>query len=231
MARISAAVRAIFFDAVGTLLHPEPPAAEVYAAVGRRLGSRRTPADVAARFAAAFQREEEFDRRHGLRTSEERETRRWRNIVAFALDDAARPEQCFQELFEHFARPESWRCPPEAAGVLNHLHQRGYTLGLASNYDGRLRRVLAGRPELERLRHLVISAEVGWRKPAAEFFQALTRVAGGPADAVLYVGDDLDNDYHAARAAGMQAVLFDPRGRVPTADDRIARLDELLHNR
>lgn len=231
MPEISGEVRAIFFDAVGTLLHPEPPAAEVYAAVGRRHGSRRSPADVADRFAVAFQREEEFDRRHGLRTSEERETARWRNIVAFVLDDAAEPEQCFHELFEHFARPESWRCPPEAAGVLNHLHQRGYTLGLASNYDGRLRRVLAGRPELERLRLVVISSEVGWRKPAAEFFQALTRVAGCPAHALLYLGDEPENDYHAARAAGLHAILVDPRGRAPTAHDRIARLDELLHNR
>ena len=32
--------RAVFFDAVGTLLHPDPSAAEVYAGVGRRYGSR-----------------------------------------------------------------------------------------------------------------------------------------------------------------------------------------------
>ena len=29
-------VRAVAFDAVGTLIYPEPPVAQVYAAVGRR---------------------------------------------------------------------------------------------------------------------------------------------------------------------------------------------------
>ena len=37
---IQAGVRAVFFDAVGTMIHPDPPAATVYARVGRRFGSR-----------------------------------------------------------------------------------------------------------------------------------------------------------------------------------------------
>src|SRR5207302_1039003 len=51
-----AEVRAVFFDAVGTLIHPEPPAGAVYAEVGRRHGSRLTAAEIARRFAAAFRR-------------------------------------------------------------------------------------------------------------------------------------------------------------------------------
>ena len=49
-------VRAVFFDAVGTLIHPQPSAAAVYAAVGRRFGTRRTEEEIAARFPTAFAR-------------------------------------------------------------------------------------------------------------------------------------------------------------------------------
>src|SRR5437660_2707613 len=56
-ARIPPVVRAVFFDAVGTLLHPEPPAGAVYAVLGRRFGSRLDPGAVAGRFRTAFRRQ------------------------------------------------------------------------------------------------------------------------------------------------------------------------------
>jgi putative hydrolase of the HAD superfamily len=200
-------VRAVFFDAVGTLIHPEPSAAAVYAAMARSLGSRLTEAGISARFRTAFARQEALDRADGWRTSEERERRRWRQIVAEVLPDVCDGERCFRELFTHFGRPQAWRCDPEAAGVLAELDRRGYVLGMASNYDARLHAVAAGFPELRPLRHVVISSEVGWRKPAPEFFRAIcARLGLAPAE-VLYVGDDRANDYEGARAAGLRAVL------------------------
>jgi putative hydrolase of the HAD superfamily len=201
-------VRAVFFDAVGTLIHPEPSAATVYAAVARSLGSRLTEAEIAARFRAAFEREEAFDLANGLRTSEERERRRWRHVVAAVLPDVCDGERCFAELFAHFARPDAWRCEPQAAAVLAELGRRGYVLGMASNYDSRLRSVVAGLPELRPLRHLVISSEVGWRKPAPEFFAALCERTGLSPAEILVVGDDRVNDYDGATAAGLRAVLI-----------------------
>jgi putative hydrolase of the HAD superfamily len=222
-------VRAVFFDAVGTLIHPDPPAPAVYAAVGRRFGSRLDDDAIAARFRAAFQAEEVFDYQNGLRTSEAREVERWRRIVATVLDDVTDAETCFQELFAHFSRPDAWRCDPDAAATLAELAARGYRLGLASNYDERLRSVHAGLPALGPAQHLVISSEVGWRKPAAGFFAALCRVAGLAPGQIALVGDDRDNDYDGARAAGLRAVLFDPRGREATPDTaRVARLRELV---
>jgi putative hydrolase of the HAD superfamily len=205
-------VRAIFFDAVGTLIHPDPPAGAVYAAVARSLGGRLTEAEIAARFRAAYAREEAFDLANGLRTSEERERHRWRHIVAEVLPDVCDGERCFAELFAHFARPDAWRCEPQAAAVLAELERRGYVLGMASNYDSRLRSVAAGLPHLRPLRHLVISSDVGWRKPAPEFFTALCERTGLEPSAVLFVGDDRANDYDGATAAGHPAVLVGPGG-------------------
>jgi putative hydrolase of the HAD superfamily len=221
-------VRAAFFDAVGTLIHPDPPAAVVYATVGRRYGSRLLPAAVAGRFATAFERQEALDRRCGLRTNEAREAQRWREIVAEVLDDVADGEKCFRELYEHFARPDAWSCDPDAATTLAELARRGYVLGMASNYDHRLRRVVAGRPELRPLQHLVISSEVGWRKPAAQFYSSLCQAVGLAPEQTLYVGDDRAVDYDGARAAGLQAVLLDRTQQEQPPVRRVTRLSELL---
>jgi putative hydrolase of the HAD superfamily len=115
-------------------------------------------------------------------------------------------------LWDHFARPAAWRYLPGAGAVLAELARRGYALGVASNFDRRLRSVVAGLPELAPVRHIVISAEVGWRKPAPAFFAALTAAVGGRPDEVLLVGDDFANDYAGATAAGLRAVLLDPAG-------------------
>jgi len=221
-------IQAVVFDAVGTLIHPEPPAPLVYATVGARFGSTLSPQTIAERFAAAFQREEEVDRAIGLRTSEDREQERWRRIVASVLDEVTDPEECFRELYLHFSRPGAWRCEPEAIATLEQLPDHGYTLGLAANFDTRLKNVLAGFPMLWTIAQVVISSEIGWRKPAPAFFARVCQELALPAEQVLYVGDDLDNDYGAAGAAGLRAVLFDPENRAPANVTRIGRLADLL---
>src|SRR5262249_4657596 len=151
------------------------------------------------------------DRERGWSTNEEREVARWRAIVGEVLDDMSDAAACFGALYTHFGRPEAWLCDPEAAATLAGLAAKGYVLGLASNFDSRLEGVAAGLPALRLLRHLVISSLVGWRKPAPRFFRRLGEVAGLGPEQVLYVGDDLTNDYDGARSAGLHALLLDPR--------------------
>jgi putative hydrolase of the HAD superfamily len=222
-------IRAVFFDAVGTLLWPEPPAADIYAAVGRRYGSRWSPAEVATRFAAAWRREEDHDRAAGWRTDEARERQRWQRIVAAVLDDTADPAACFEELYDHFRQPQAWRCDPDAAATLAELAARGLRLGLASNNDARLHGVVTGLPQLTGLGPRLVSSEIGWRKPAPAFFAAVARAAGLPPGQILYVGDDPECDHAAARAAGLQAVLLDRRasGYAP-GDGCAVRLADIL---
>jgi putative hydrolase of the HAD superfamily len=222
---IDPGIRAIVFDAVGTLIHPRPAAPLVYAEIGRRFGSCLTTAVIAERFRKAFRQEEDVDRQHGYQTGEARELSRWRTIVASVLDDVSDREACFQALFAHFAHPDAWQCDPQGAAVIAALAKSGYLLGMASNYDGRLRTVAAGLPALDVLGFLVISSEVGWRKPAPEFFQALVRSAGLRAQEILHVGDDPGNDYVGARNAGLPAILFDADDRVH--DPSVVRIKHL----
>jgi putative hydrolase of the HAD superfamily len=219
--------RAVLFDAVGTLIHPEPAAGLVYATAGRHFGSQHAPEEIAARFRVAFHRQEELDRAAGLRTDEARERRRWQAIVAEVLDDVADPEACFRYLYVYFARSEAWRVEEGAAWVLQRLAGQGIEVGIASNFDLRLRAVVAGLPALKLVRHLIISSEVGWRKPAAGFFAAIQHRLNYAPHEMLLVGDDRVNDCDGARAAGLPAVLFDPGGRSAFTPS-IRTLDKLL---
>jgi putative hydrolase of the HAD superfamily len=219
--------RAIVFDAVGTLIHPTPSAAQAYAAIGARHGTRLTTEEIRCRFAAAFDDQERIDRANAWTTSEERERRRWRDIVAQVLDDVVDVAACFTDLYEHFARPNAWSCTPGIEELLTHLRRSEHAIALASNYDHRLRTVVGGLPALSSVTTLVISSEMGWRKPAPAFFARLADVMQLPPSHILFVGDDRVNDYEAARASGMSAVLLDPKNCHLGCSNRITSLSEL----
>src|SRR5712692_9417717 len=191
-------VRAVVFDAVGTLIFPDPPAPVVYTQVGARYGSKLDANSIRPRFEIAFRAEDEIDRRQDWRTSEERERERWRKIVARVLNDVADPETCFQALFDHFSKPEAWRCDPSTRAVLSGLAKSGIKVGLASNYDSRLRFVLAGKRDLAAIQWICISSEIGWRKPSPKFFEAVSHSAEMPPENILFVGDDFENDMEGA---------------------------------
>src|SRR5262245_49394151 len=130
--------RAVFFDAVGTLLFPDPPAPVIYAEAASRQGLTVSAEDVRSRFLAAYRAEEAADRLAGWVTSEAREVARWQRIVAESLPGVPDPDACFRELFAHFARPAAWRVDPHAEPVFANLLGSSVVLGIGSNYDSRL---------------------------------------------------------------------------------------------
>ena len=208
--------RCIAFDAVGTLITPVPSAGEVYYQTARRFGSRLAADEIARRFKQAFRDSERDDAAAAaeakLMTSEQREHECWRCIVARVIDDIPDTVNCFDQLFSHFAQPDSWRCFDDVSEVLTRLEEEGYSLAVASNFDRRLHAVCDGFPVLQKIEVRVISSEVGVRKPGRGFFAALVAQAGCDAKEVLMVGDDFANDVAGARQAGLGAVLLNRRG-------------------
>lgn len=222
-----AGIKAVAFDAVGTLINPAPAAPVVYESVGSRYGSRLSVSDIAIRFRSAFESEEMRDEALRWRTSPTREVERWRQIVASVFGDQIDLDACFRELWDHFARPDAWSCL-SGIEMLPELSRASIRLAIASNFDSRLRSVIAGMPELQFSGPIVISAEVGWRKPASEFFAALCRALECEANEVLLVGDDYANDYAGAKAIGLRSVLLDPLGQAGPDVRAIRSLTDLV---
>jgi putative hydrolase of the HAD superfamily len=211
-------IRGIVFDAVGTLIKPVPSVAEAYVAAAGRQGVVLDRDEVKARFSLHFQSDHVHADDGVLSTNDATERRRWRMIVAGVLPEVSEPDRAFDELWDHFGRPDSWRCFPDVLPVLQSLTERGIAVCVGSNFDGRLRGVVKGLPELnDRLESLVISSEVGFRKPHPSFFRAACDQLGLSPKSVLCVGDDPENDVRGAIRAGLSALLLS-RGN-GTADD------------
>jgi len=231
----SRGIRWIAFDAVGTLIHPDPPAGAVYHLIGARHGSRLNAEAVAARFhealAGVAERvdldcgcRETSDRLH---TCETRERLRWQQIVQSVLDDVVNPDVCFQELFAYFGQPTAWVCFPEVGAALEKLRQAGFRLAICSNFDARLNTVMDGLLELSPIELRIISSEVGYRKPSGHFFEMLIGRASCAPSEILFVGDDPTNDVVAAQSAGLAALQID-RECASVQNRALRSLDELV---
>ena len=209
-------IRAVVLDAVGTLIDPRPSVAEVYAEAARRRGMELETEVVRRRFKEHFRRDDVDELRGPMATDEGIEHRRWRRIVEAVLPGLPDPEGAFEELWRHFGRPESWRCFDDVGPALEAFRSAGLAVRVGSNFDGRLRGVLRGLPDLADLADsAIISSEVGHRKPHPAFYEAVCRRLGLPPHVVLSLGDDLENDVEGARRAGLQAAIVDRDGRSP----------------
>jgi HAD superfamily hydrolase (TIGR01549 family) len=96
--------------------------------------------------------------------------------------------------------------PPHHASVLDRLRRR-HRLAVVSNFD--YTPTARGILEREGIVHLfetvVVSDEVGWRKPRPVIFEIALRRLGVSAAEALYVGDRADLDVVGAQGVGMDA--------------------------
>ncbi len=198
-------ISCVFLDVVGTILQPHSPVNETYYHFGNKHGSSKSTDFIKSAFESAFVLEELKDAKNAYKTDEFRESERWRNIVAACFPDLKNPDLCFKDLFEHYAKPNSWSIPLGVSTLLDHLDCNLIPWGIASNFDFRLKDIIEKKAEFNRCKWQVISSVVGYKKPSHLFFQHLLTASGFPANKILMVGDNFENDITPAEQLGMRA--------------------------
>jgi putative hydrolase of the HAD superfamily len=201
-------VRVVVFDVVGTLIEPTPTVAEAYRLVAAGHGVVAEVAEIQRRFRAAWRRQEAIDAASvpAFATSREREARRWRAIVDDVFAGEPRAEGIFADLWRHFGMVEAWAPIDRGRELVRSAVDAGATVALASNFDERLFSIARRIEPLSWVPHVFPSSEIGWRKPAPEFFRVLEERLECRPEEMLLIGDDPDLDVRAARRAGWRAL-------------------------
>lgn len=113
---------------------------------------------------------------------------------------------------------------------LQQVRDLGLKIGIVSNIPSQhqLRNELEQLELLEYFPVLVASGSVGYAKPAKEIFDIAANLAKLKPEAILFVGDDLERDYHGSLNAGMEAALIDrTRKHLDVAVGHISSLEEI----
>ena len=226
-------IEMVFFDAGGTILDPHPSFPELFASTcvsaGIQMDAPRVQ-EVQERVAPHLvELLDEAGLDHGPTLSPEASRAFWtftyrRFLAELDIDDDSMAER----LYATFSDPASYRLYDDVRPTFDSLSASGYRLGLISNFDSWLEKMLV---EME-VGHLfdtaVISGLEGVEKPDPALYQlALERAAVSPAKAV-HVGDSPVMDMTPADEVGITPILLDRMGRYPDADlIRITSLDRL----
>jgi putative hydrolase of the HAD superfamily len=226
-------IRAVLFDAAGTLFDVAEPVGETYARFAGREGIAADPRALDDAFHAAFARSKPLAFPHAPAADlPSLERGWWKSLVFDAFERAgidAPPEvldRAFAEVFEHYASAAAWRTYADAKPVLRRLRDRGLRLGVVSNFDARLRRLLDALDLAPAFDAVVLSSECGAAKPDRRIFEAALHALHSPATAALHVGDSEELDRRGAAEAGLSAVRLD-RGGV-ARPDVVTQLDQIL---
>jgi putative hydrolase of the HAD superfamily len=229
--------KAVFFDAGHTLLYAHPDLGTVYAEATAAFGVRLDPARYAETFAPVFK---ETTRIYsGTSTaSDSQDHAMWRDITRRIYDrlpalSGIPFDAWFEALYRRFGSPEVWRFYDDVESALRLLRSRGLKIGVVSNWDTRLKAISDGLGLTSLVDFMVISAEVGVRKPDPGIFRMALRRAGVRPEEAIHVGDLLEEDVEGARRAGVRPVLIDRRKRItegvlPTDVRVVGTLGELM---
>jgi putative hydrolase of the HAD superfamily len=208
-------IKAIFFDAAGTLIHLPKSVGHHYAFVGERLGLQLDASALDRAFNVCWKQTPVRPAIDGPREDDDKGW--WRNLVDRVLDkcapglDELDRDAFFEGAYGHFAEPGVWDLYPEVSEVLGALHGR-FELAVISNFDGRLRMILEHLGISNRFSHVFLSSELGADKPDPEIYRRALELSGARPNNTLHVGDDPERDWEGASRAGLAVFRLERPG-------------------
>jgi len=205
-------IKAILFDAAGTLFYLTKTVGDHYAYVGREVGLNLDAHKLENEFHAAWQ---QMPRRPAIDGPRENDDKGWwRELIGHVFDQVAPSvneldrDNFFEIAYEHFAEAGVWNLYPEVPEVLEQLRPR-FRLAVISNFDGRLRFILQHLGISDYFSDIFISSELGADKPDPEIFRRALKLMRLNANEVLHVGDDPERDWKAAKEEGLSVFQLD----------------------
>ncbi|MBN1283623.1 MAG: HAD family hydrolase [Proteobacteria bacterium] len=168
-----------------------------------------------AELAAVHRRAQLSVVREGLegRTHEELWGRTYRRWFEMAGIDGEKAGEAIDAVRTHPFRHLFWsRMEEGTREMLDWFRERGFRLGVISNAEGQIRRLLEHTGINSRFDVVVDSSEVGVAKPDARIFRMAVEGVRSSPERCVHVGDMVEIDVAGARGAGITPILVDRDG-------------------
>lgn len=209
-------IKAVFFDAVGTLFTVKGSVGRVYLHYAQKYGVDDSPVmenAINSAFGEVFRKmPPPIFAVESPEKLKQCERLWWFDVVHAVFYRVGMFEgfdDYFEEVFGAFQYARHWDIYPETVGVLTELKQRGFELGIISNFDTRFFQIIRALELDQFFDTLTISSLAGAAKPSPRIFQyALDQHCLLPEEAV-HIGDHEQEDFQGAQGAGLHAFHLD----------------------
>jgi len=221
-------IKAVFFDWVGTLAHPEPDSHEIVHQVAQGLGVELPPQGLIKGLHVAENQMPSGAPPMWREGKDEEAFIRWWEIVLAEVGVKLSREVMLEmtRRVSQVARNLTWVLYDDVLPTIKTLKQRGLILGVISNLPIDRSASVSLEPYLD---FVVTSKEAGASKPESPIFLAALEQAGVNGSEAVYVGDQYQTDVVGARVVGITPILIDRFDLEPEVSDcpRIHSLSEL----
>jgi putative hydrolase of the HAD superfamily len=228
----------IYLDAVGTLFGVRDSVGDQYAKVATDFGVKLDAEAINRSFYQSFQSAPRISfpnlpqseiptaEYQWWRSLAEQTFRQTGDFIKFSDFDIF-----FQQLYVYFATTKPWYVYEDVILALDCWQNQGITLGVLSNFDSRIYKVIVALGLEHYFDSITISTESGAAKPESSIFQvalAKNQIERSP-DLAWHIGDSFSEDYEGATAVGITAFWLN-RDRRPTKNlaQQAARTIHLL---
>jgi len=206
----------VTFDVTNTILKFKHSSGYQYGRVARKYGLNVDEEKLSSCFKQQFKLKLEecpnFGAQHGITYH-----RWWRSVVQNTFISAGCPahidgtySKMSKELVEEYTTSECWERNPGAKRLFQSLRKRGFSVGIISNFDERLKTLLAHMELLKLVDFIICSYEVKCYKPDKKIFNLALLACPEVRESweCTHVGDDAINDYQGARDSGWNALVL-----------------------
>ncbi|KAI0718495.1 HAD hydrolase subfamily IA REG-2-like protein [Fomitopsis betulina] len=203
-------IRAVFFDALATLVAPRLPIYVQYSQTFKPCLGVLEPDLLKQSFKIALKQVQKEKPAY-----ESGAEGWWGEVIKrTAIGAGADPQavdrsldEIVPRLLERFSSREGYKLYNDTIPMLQRLRTANIRTGVISNTDARMRAALDDLGAIAHLDTILLSSKEGIEKPALEIFlRACSRLDVQPSEAV-HVGDELLADYFGAKSSGLEALL------------------------
>jgi len=223
--------KAVFFDWMNTISHPEPDRHEQYCQVAQELGIELSPQKV---IRGIYKADDELPAGIPLRWSEEKDEEPFIRFQKIVLAEAGvkLPRETIRKIpkrLKEIFKGATFALYDDALSTLKALKQRGLILGLITSIGKDVNLALRELGLDPYFNFVVTSREVGVDKPQPPIFLTALERAGVSAQEAVYLGDQYETDVVGARGVGIKPILIDRYDLLPEVSDcpRIHSLTEV----
>lgn len=114
----------------------------------------------------------------------------------------------FEQLYNYFLTLEPWFVYDDVIPALNYWHSCGISLGIISNFDSRLEKILLMLNLADYFETVTISSYSNAAKPQPEIFLAALAKHNCQPQEAWHIGDSLEADYYGAKQVGITPFLI-----------------------
>lgn len=207
-------IKLVTFDATNTILRFKMPPWQYYSVVARHYGYKVSEEILKDRMNDSFKL---LNTKHPNFGRDDLNWEKWwRKLVELTFKDQlpsnAKIDEIATKLINEFRTPKCWIIADGSCQLLQFLRTKDAAVGVISNFDPRLKDILKNLDLINSFDFILTSYDIGFSKPDQRIFSSAIKACGKLVEPsqCLHIGDDVEKDYRAAKAAGWHALLIGP---------------------